>query len=49
MIKNLLCKLGFHKWKSPRSHYISGSNVIDYETYCLRCNKKKRWAKPKNE
>ena len=39
MKNKFLCKLGIHKWSKERFHLISGSNVKDYEKYCLRCGK----------
>ena len=47
MKKSLLCMLRFHKWSKPKSFNIFSSNVIDYSKYCLKCNKKKVWNKPK--
>lgn len=43
----ILCKLGIHKWSKIKSYSIEGSNVRDYQKYCLRCKKVKRWTKAK--
>lgn len=45
----IMCKLGIHKWGKPRIHMIVSSNVKDYEKYCKRCKKMKRWSKPRED
>jgi hypothetical protein len=40
---NVLCKFGMHKWSKPKMTYLYGSNMKDFESYCLKCGKKKKW------
>ena len=42
----ILCKIGIHKWSKERVHFHFESHVKDYEKYCLRCGKVKKWNKP---
>ena len=45
-MKFIKCKLGLHKWGKARSHYISGSNVKDFQQKCSKCGKVKKWTEP---
>lgn len=47
MFKNLLCKMGIHKWSKPKYNSNFSSNVRDWSKYCQRCFKKKTWVESK--
>jgi len=47
MKKSILCKLGIHKWSKTKFHSIESSNIRDYQKYCLRRHKIKKWSEPK--
>lgn len=39
-----LCFFELHKWSKTKMHMFSNSNVKDYEKFCFKCGKKKRWS-----
>jgi hypothetical protein len=45
-MSKILCKLGLHKWSGVQSHHDFSSNVIDYQKFCKRCGKVKKWNTP---
>jgi hypothetical protein len=44
MLKKIVCKLGFHKWKEKQSNLEDGFGPVIYRTY-LRCKRCKKWGK----
>jgi hypothetical protein len=44
MNKNLLCKVGLHKWRKWIRHSILSSNIVDLERKCEKCGQVKRRA-----
>jgi len=48
MGKNILCRLGLHKWGREKFTDPSfQSNVLEYSKKCERCGEVKRWVKEK--
>ncbi len=48
-MKSFLCLIGLHKWGKTKYFTSSSSNVRDYQKYCKRCNKIKKWNEIKTE
>jgi len=43
---NILCSLGFHKWRQTGRQWEASSSVVELTQVCTRCGKVRRQFKP---